>query len=182
MLLIYLSLLETAEDKRLFEQIYTEYRQQMFKYACKLLQDEGYAEDVVHNVFLAIIKNGVEKLRKIDNKERLWNYLAVSVRNQCKAFGKKYGAKMAQETPYRDELGGNPAEDRLWSESAYNRLVETIRGMKPAYAEVLYYALVEELKAPQIARLMHLSPGAVRQRISRGKKLLQELLREEIKE
>ena len=41
---------------------------------------------------------------------------------------------------------------------------------------------MEELKAPQIARLMHLSPGAVRQRISRGKKLLQELLREEIKE
>ncbi len=181
MLVFYLSLIETAEDERLFEQIYTDYRQQMFKYACKLLLDEGYAEDVVHNVFLAIIKNGVEKLREIDSKERLWNYLAVAVRNQCNSFGKKHGAQIVQETQYREEIDGNPAEDPLLQESAYRCLVETIRGMKPAYAEVLYYALVEEMKAPQIARLLDMTPAAVRQRISRGKKLLREILREDLK-
>lgn len=175
MLLLYLSLIETQEDKRLFENIYTNYKQRMFKYAFKLLKDEGYAEDVVHDVFLSIIKRGIDKIREIDNENHLWNYLYTAVRNQCITFAKRYGITMAKDPSYNDmqgELEYNETEQA----TSYNFLVKTIRSMDPTYADVLYYSLLQGMKSAQIAELLGLKPATVRQRISRGKKILQERL------
>lgn len=176
MLAFYLSLIETQEDKRLFEKIYMDYRQNMFNYAKKLLGDEGYAEDIVHDVFLSIIKTGVDKIQEIDNENHLWNYLSTAVRNQCISFAKKHSVHIAQEKEYNDQLGINLNEDSPLQESSYQFLVETIRDMKPTYADVLYFSIVHEMNSVQIAKLLNLEPAAVRQRISRGKKLLREKL------
>ena len=179
MLAFYLSLIETQEDKRLFERIYNDYRQNMFKYAYKLLGDKGYAEDIVHDVFLSIIKKGVDKIREVDQEDHLWNYLSAAVRNQCITFAKKTGIHITQDQGYNDQLGLNPDENTPMQESTYQFLVKTIREMNPTYADVLYYSLVQEMKAPQIAKLLKMEPVAVRQRISRRKKLLREKLGED---
>lgn len=176
MLAFYLSLIETQEDKRLFEQIYMDHRQNMFSYAKKLLGDEGYAEDIVHDVFLSIIKTGVDKIHEVDNENHLWNYLSTAVRNQCITFSKKHGIHIAQEPEYNDLLGRDLNEDVPLQESSYQFLVEIIRNMNPTYADVLYYSLVHEMNSVQIAKLLKLEPATVRQRISRGKKLLKEKL------
>ena len=181
MLAFYLSMIETQEDVRLFERIYKAYRQNMFKYAYKLLGDQGYAEDIVHDVFLSIVKNGVDKLREVDREDRLWSYLSAAVRNQCFTLARKHGIPVAGEPEYDDRLGSNPNEDTPMQETAYRFLVNTIRQMDPTYADVLYYSLVQEMTAPQIAKLLKMEPAAVRQRISRGKKQLREKLGEDFK-
>ena len=56
MLMIYLSIIETAEDRSLFEQIYYNYRKQMFFVANGILNDNFLAEDAVHEAFLGIAK------------------------------------------------------------------------------------------------------------------------------
>ena len=179
MLAVYLSLIETLEDKRLFERIYNDYRQNMFKYAYKLLKDNGYAEDIVHDVFLSIIKTGIDKIKEVDREDRLWNYLSAAVRNQCRTFAKKHGIHIAQEQEFNDEICLKSDENTPMQESTYRFLVDTIRKMDPTYADVLYYSLIQEMNAPQIAKLLKMEPAAVRQRISRGKKQLRENLGED---
>ena len=56
-MLIYLQLIETAEDKSKFEQIYDAYRGLMFHVAFKILSQKEDAEDAVHHAFVKIAEN-----------------------------------------------------------------------------------------------------------------------------
>lgn len=61
-MLIYLQMLETPEEKSLFEQIYLEYCGLMFHVAYEILHNEQDAEDAVHQAFVKIAEN----IKKID--------------------------------------------------------------------------------------------------------------------
>ena len=176
MLNFYLSLIETEEDKTLFAKIYEENRQNMVKYAVHLVKDEGNAEDIVHEVFLFVVKSGVDKIRGVEKEGNLWAYLSAAVRNQSYTFLKKQNEVELLEPEVNEYIGSMYACDRMSQESDYEYLVETIRGLKPTYADVLYFALVQEMPSDKIAKLLGLTPAAVRKRISRGKDLLQEKL------
>lgn len=54
-MLVYLALIETAEEQHKFEAIYTSYKQIMFYTANGILNDVQDAEDTVHEAFLKII-------------------------------------------------------------------------------------------------------------------------------
>ena len=62
-MLIYMMMLETPEEKSLFEQIYLEYRGLMFHVAYEILHNEQDAEDAVHQAFVKIAEN----IKKIDD-------------------------------------------------------------------------------------------------------------------
>lgn len=47
-MLVYLQMIETAEDQTKFERIYMQYRDIMYGTAYKILQDAQDAEDAVH--------------------------------------------------------------------------------------------------------------------------------------
>ena len=54
--MMYLSIVETAEEQSLFERIYYAYRKQMFFVAKGILNDENLAEDALQEAFLGIAK------------------------------------------------------------------------------------------------------------------------------
>ena len=54
MLAIYLSMLETNEEKNQFEQLYIKYKQDMYAVAYGILKNKEDAEDAVHQSFLKI--------------------------------------------------------------------------------------------------------------------------------
>lgn len=47
MMIVYLSMIETPEDRSKFERLYMEYRDLMYHVAFKILQNEQDAEDTV---------------------------------------------------------------------------------------------------------------------------------------
>ena len=55
MLGFYLALLDTAEDKSRFEELYLVYRQDMYKTAFAILRSPQSAEDAVHEAFMIVI-------------------------------------------------------------------------------------------------------------------------------
>jgi len=57
MLLIYLQMLDTEEEKHKFEQLYELYKKQMMRIAFRILQNQQDAEDAVHAAFVKIAKN-----------------------------------------------------------------------------------------------------------------------------
>jgi len=62
MIYIYLSALETDEDRIQFEDIYRKYKNRMYKFAISILHNKEDAEDVIHQAFL-IIANSFEKIK-----------------------------------------------------------------------------------------------------------------------
>lgn len=172
---------EEPREGSLLSEIYRRYRLPMFRYALRLTRDETDAEDVVHDVFLALVKNGAETLRQADRDGHLWIYLAGAVRNRCLTLLAKRGREPLLDRAEEERLTRQSVGDATEGESAYRFLVEAIRAMKPEYADALYYSLVREMSAPEIARLLGLKPAAVRQRISRGKKLLKQQLGEDFR-
>ena len=56
MLVMYLLIVETPEERSLFEQIYYTYRKQMFYVANQVLDDEHLAEDALQEAFLGVAK------------------------------------------------------------------------------------------------------------------------------
>ena len=62
-MLLYLQMLETPEEKSLFEQIYLEYRGLMYHVAYEILHNDQDAEDAVHQAFVKIVEN----IKKIDD-------------------------------------------------------------------------------------------------------------------
>ena len=56
-MLIYLQMIETAEDKTKFEILYTEYREWMGAIAFSILNNKQDAEDAVHNAFVKVAEN-----------------------------------------------------------------------------------------------------------------------------
>ncbi|MBQ6165574.1 MAG: sigma-70 family RNA polymerase sigma factor [Clostridia bacterium] len=175
MLSYFLSAIEDPEDKRLFERIYLQYRGDMFRYAMTILKDEGNAEDVVHEVFLFIVRTGVGRIRCVGDEGNLWAYLSAAVRNRCYTFLKKNRA-LQEETSSDERIDGLTDAERTEQRMDYQCLVEAIRGLKEGYADVLYFSLVQQMPADRIAQLLGLKPAAVRKRISRGKEMLRRKL------
>ena len=63
MLIIYLQMIETPEEKSKFERLYLEYRGLMYHVAYEILHNEQDAEDAVHQAFVKIAEN----IKKIDD-------------------------------------------------------------------------------------------------------------------
>lgn len=57
MLMIYLSAIETPEEKIKFEELYYRYRGFMLKAVKRVLRGDQDAEDAVHNAFLSTARN-----------------------------------------------------------------------------------------------------------------------------
>lgn len=80
-MLIYMMMLETPEEKSLFEQIYLEYRGLMFHVAYEILHNEQDAEDAVHQAFVKIAEN----IKKIDDPmcPKTHSYVVTIVEHQA---------------------------------------------------------------------------------------------------
>ena len=76
---LYLSLIETEEDKIKFEAIFNNYKKTMYYIANSILKDEHYSHDAVQNSFLKIIKH-IDKIEDVKcNKTK--GFIVTIVRN-----------------------------------------------------------------------------------------------------
>lgn len=57
MILIYLQMLDTPEDRKAFLGFYDAYKDVMYKVAFKILGNNADAEDAVHQAFLSVLEN-----------------------------------------------------------------------------------------------------------------------------
>lgn len=65
MITIYLSLIDSENDKIKFQEIYEKYKKQMWYVANDILNDNYLAEDAVHDAFIGIAKN-FSKIRSFE--------------------------------------------------------------------------------------------------------------------
>ena len=79
MINLYLSVLETDEDRCQFEDIYRQYKNRMYKFAISILHNSEDAEEVVHQSFLTIANN-FDKIKSFSCHE-MNSYIVIIIRN-----------------------------------------------------------------------------------------------------
>ena len=170
MLVYYLQMLDTPEEKIRFEQIYLKYRGLMYHVADSILHDRQEAEDAVHNAFLRVIK----KFSKFQNTpaKDLAPQIVVIARNEAISLLRK-----RKDTDPLEDWGGfaETAEEV----SDYHALVDTFTRLPQTYRAAMEMKLLLGYSDVEIAAKLGLSKKAVSVRISRGRQLLRDIVERE---
>lgn len=168
MLAILLSVLESDEEKQSFTQFYYKHAANFYRYAFSILHSPALAEDAVQEAWMRCVCHA-EDFFSLSKKERL-PWMVVIVRNASFNLLKK-------ENRYTTLEG--EGEDAAEEAASCTGIVEIIRSMPEQYRTILELKFVLEWSDKEIAQYLKLSLGTVSTRIWRGRKLLQEALREE---
>ena len=56
LLTVYLSMLDTEQERKKMTDLYEEHKYTLLHYAMKIIRNQEMAEDAVHNAFISIIK------------------------------------------------------------------------------------------------------------------------------
>lgn len=169
MLMLYLQMLETPEEKVRFEEIYLKYRVTMFRVAEGILHNDQDAEDAVHNAFLRIIRK-FSKFQKTPVKD-LAPLVAVIARNEAISLLRKKKDDVSLEE-------WDSFAETAESVSEYHSLVETFARLPQTYRAALEMKLLGYSDG-EIASRLGLSKTAVSTRISRGRQLLRSIVERE---
>ena len=170
MLVYYLQMLDTPEEKMRFEQIYLKYRGLMYRVADSILRNRQDAEDAVHNAFLRIIKHF--KKFQTTPVEDLAPQVVVIARNEAISLLRKRKG----DAPLED-WDGLAASSESVSDS--HALVDSFTRLPQTYRAVMEMKLLLGCSDGEIAAKLGLSKTAVSTRISRGRQLLRDIVERE---
>ena len=173
-MLIYLALIEVEEDKRKFERIYLSYKQTMFYVANRILKNHHTSEDAVHQAFLRIIDN-LDKINEVDcHKTRA--FLVVITEHAAIDI---YRKQKRENTLSFDEFEVYIADNSQPEHEVTDDVSSAIASLPVNYSTVLRLKFSQGYKDSEIVRLLDITEDNVRQRISRAKKKLCQLLQKD---
>ena len=170
MLIYYLQMLDTPEEKIRFEKIYLKYRSLMYHVADSILHNRQDAEDAVHNAFLRIIKH----FKKFQNTpvQDLTPLVAVIARNEAISLQRK----RRSEVPLKAWDGIAETSEAV---TDYRTLIEIFTRLPQTYRAVMEMKLLLGYSDGEIAIKLGLSKTAVSTRIGRGRQLLRSIVEQE---
>lgn len=175
MLILYLSMLDSDEDKLSFEQIYNDNKNILYNYAYRILKESSSAEDAVHDAFLSFARN-FEKLQKM-NCNQTRSYLIISVRNASFKIYNKHKREISTEDVYSDGFVSDIAYDTE-NKEIHQLLFEMIQSLDSKYGDVIMLKYYCNLKNTEIADALSISSENVKIRLYRAKALLKSGLKE----
>lgn len=109
MMLFFLEMINTEDDKSKFILIYEKYCKLMFYIANQILNDSWLAEDAVHDAFVNVIKN-LHKIEDVNcNKTKSFILEQVGLEPTDKKHVSKYSLGMKQRLALAQALMEDPA-------------------------------------------------------------------------
>lgn len=154
--MIYLMMIDAEEDKQKFAILYETYRHLMMKVALNVLKDTFLAEDAVHEAFIKIAKN-MEKIGEIDATATK-RYLLTITKNATIAIYRKRNHQFQREIYVDDGI------------------LDILRCLPVKYRDVFLLKYSGNMDNDEIAKVLNITEGTIRQRLSRGKIMIQEAL------
>lgn len=172
MLALYISLLDTEEPISKFEHIYTKYRGLMFYTAKGVLQDSYLAEDAVHETFLDIIRI-IDSIRA-NNEKELSQFLRVLTHHKAVDMVRKCTRQKKSDTEIEDlDLSKSDVnvETIVLDKIDYENMLLLVQSMDEKYKTPLLLK-VQGYKVSEIADFLNISPGNVKVRLHRARKII----------
>ena len=177
MIYIYLSVLDTGDDKNLFEDLYLKYRQSMYTIAYSILNNIEDAEDAVQISLLNLARQ-MDRV-PTENDQVLKAYIFTTVRNAALSMLRKKAREI--DTISMDELplsiGDDPLE-MIMKQNDYDMLLAVISELSLSYREIIFLRYVQGKDVKEVAEIIGRTSNYVRVQTHRAKKQLAELCRE----
>lgn len=157
-----------------FESLVTAHYNTLLRIAVQHTGSRTEAEDIVQDTFLKLLESG----RQFTEQEQAKAFLIRSAVNRCfdylkSARHKKHIALTdAAENALPPDSGGFRSEETL-------AVLEAVRALKPEYRNVIYLYYYEEYSIREIAAILHKSSNTVSSWLTRARKQLREVLKDE---
>jgi len=175
MLNLYLTLIDTDEDKIRFTKLYEQYRHLMFYIAKEILQDEHLSEDAVQEAFLRIAKN-FHKVGEILCPETR-NFTVIITRNVAINMVNRKHDELDMDS-YLDNASTELTED-VFEVVSNKLLMECIRKLPETYRDPLYLYHLYGYTFNEISNLLSVSVETAKKRAQRARHMLKVLLEKE---
>jgi RNA polymerase sigma factor (sigma-70 family) len=164
-----------AGDRDAFSRIVSRYQTLICSLAYSRIGNLGQSEDIAQETFITAWKH----LRLLREPVKLRAWLCGIVRNRVRKNLHREGREPAHNAESLELAHDSPANEALPSEDAVSREEEAIlwRSLEKVpeiYREPLILFYREHQSVEAVADELELSEDAVKQRLSRGRKLLQE--------
>jgi RNA polymerase sigma-70 factor, ECF subfamily len=151
---------------REFEELFQEHSQLLYRTAYSLLDNPADAEDVLQNIFLRLIRNGLPPGFSKNPKGYLYR-AAVNTALDAIRARKRHNSTdgVSIETVDVSSI-----------EEQHHRLAEALGEMDPQAAEILVLKYVHSYKDADIAKVIGTSRGAIAMRLLRSRSKLKKLI------
>ncbi|MFA9463665.1 MAG: RNA polymerase sigma factor [Velocimicrobium sp.] len=175
-MLIFLSMIETEEEKDKFVQIYEKYSHFMWYVANEVLWDNYLAEDAVQEAFLALTRH-LHKIDCVDSPKTKKFLMTIAKSKAIDIIRKKKGDLL--EDMDIASIQENNTEDLLneyIAKESHESLLISITKLEDIYRLVFEYKYLHQLSDKEIADILGVTQKTVNVRIFRARKKLQEIL------
>lgn len=175
-MLVHLNTVLSESKSKKATDIYLKYYSTMMYTAEKILSDKEAAKDTVSESMIKILKN----LDKIDDisSYKTRGYIVIIVRNTSLDHLKKQKTFVSNPDYYLEDISDSYSTiDNLVSEDNYQAIIKAILSLPESMSNVLYLSAVEDLDNKDISKILNLSYDVVKQRLSRGKKAIRQILK-----
>lgn len=167
-------MVDDNEDCCKIERLYQQYGRLMHTVANNILDDPFLAEDAVQQALIKIIDN----LHKINEEDchRTRNYLVIISRNEAiNIYNKRKNAYWEEEL--KDNMEDEYTPEQLFlNKESVDVMADMINTLPLIYRDTLMLKYFQKCENSEIAEIMHVTEETVRQRISRGKRMLAKLI------
>lgn len=158
-----------------FGAIYEKYKYLMHKVAFDVLHDSYLAEDAVHEAFLKLSKHldSIGEVESLATKR----YLITVTRHAAIDIFRKRNKQMYREL-FIDEIEEGEMPLSYVEPEGDNEVLNILRNLPEKYREVFLLKYSSHMENDEIAAVCGIKEATVRQRIARGKKIIEEKLNE----
>ena len=163
MLTLYLSLVDSPEEKDKVRALYEKYHDLMMSVAFKIFGNEHDAQDAVHQAFITLINN-LNKISRVDCPETR-RYCVVITRSRCLDMLRSDKRTILTEDP--DMFDQDPSflkDDEALFEGK-GSLILALQKVSERYREVLYWRYVDGYKTKVIAKMLGIKEQAAQKLI-----------------
>lgn len=176
MLTIFLSALETEDERLSFEEIYNDNKNILYNCAYSILRDEPSAEDAVQDAFVSLARN-FEKTKQME-RNQIRGYMIIIVRNAAFKLYNKRKREVAAEDIYADEADTSDMTLDVENKELAQTLFEMIKKLDSKYGDVIMLKYYHDMHDKDIADSLGLTVENVKVRLHRGRNALKKMLKE----
>lgn len=154
-----------------FAQVYSFYAGDLYRFALFYTGNGADAEDCVQEAVLLAYKN-IASLKKISSFKS-WMFKILS--NVCKTKLTNPADKLCSVPIH--ELNGGEIGSSQEDSGLSPEMKEALDSLEPEEKQIVLLSIIGRYKSGEIGRMLELSPGTVRSKLSRALKKLREILR-----
>ena len=177
MLSIYLAALETDEERIRMAEIYEEHKYVAYRYALSIMQNEQYAEDAVHNAFLAIIRHKDKYLYL--SHEDFRKSIVIITKNKCIDILRRNNRVAIEQIDEMEEFIASketPVEKQVIHNEDYDAIKKYVAELDEESRLILEMKYILGLTYKEIGEQVGITAKHVDTKIDRARKKVRELV------